>query len=128
LRVLSEYAPSFLEKPENHQQLQQIHDAILARVTAEENTYYASPKDGEDAAQRASGYDDLQEQFEKLSNISVWTEEQQKALERCATHFKSEAESLREDLPKEPDNDGEDSGGGRSTSEDVSINELFRDL
>lgn len=128
LRVLSEFAHSFLDEPANRQQLQQIHGAIVERVSAEENTFYGSPKDDDDAAERANGYDDVQKKLEKLAAVPVWTEEQRKSLAKSATHFEWEAQSLREGLPQEPDCDGEGSGAGRSTTEDVGINELFRDL
>jgi hypothetical protein len=126
LSVLNEFVPSFLESPKNRQQLQEIYDAMLERVTAEENTFYESPKDNDDAAERANGYEGLHKRFEKLAAVPVWTQEQQKSLKQCAVHFRSEAESLWEGLPSEPDYEG--SGHERPASEDVNINELFCDL
>lgn len=126
LRVLKEFVPSFLETPENRQQLQQIHDAILERVETEETISYESPKDAEDAAERAQGYNTLHDKFDRLADVPVWTEDQCKSLTRCANHFRFEAESLWEGVPSDPEYDG--SGDERTTSEEVDINELFSDL
>ncbi|MBI5822135.1 MAG: hypothetical protein HZA88_24440 [Verrucomicrobia bacterium] len=126
LRVLNKFVPSFLAEPGIHQQLEEIHHAIVERVTAEENTFYDSPKDNDDAAERAECYESLHKHFEKLAAVPVWTGKQQKCLEHCAVHFWAEAESLREDLPSEPESEA--SGHERPASEDVNINELFCDL
>lgn len=128
LSVLNEFVPALLQEPRSRDLLQQIFDAVLERSTTEKNTYYSSPKDDDDVAERADGYDVLQTRLNELANVPVWTDEQQKSLNKCANHFESEALSLREDLPQEPDDDAEGSGGSRSASEDVSVNELFRDL
>jgi hypothetical protein len=129
LRALNEFVPSFLEGPEKRQQLQQIHDAILERVTTEEDSLYESPKDEDDAEQRAQGYDGLRKRFEKLAAVPVWTEEQHKSLKQCAVQFREDAQSLLEGLEGMPsEQDYEGSGHERPASEDVSINELFRDL
>ena len=126
LKVLNEFVPSFLEKVEIRQQLQEIHDAILDRVTIERNTYYESPRDKDDAAERANSYDGLHKRFEKLAAVPVWTEAQHKSLKQCAVHFSAEAESLWEGLPSDPDDEG--SGRERPATEDVNLNELFCDL
>jgi hypothetical protein len=126
LHVLNEFVPSFLEMPEVHEQLQEMLETILERATSDDNSCYGTPKDDDEAAQRANGFDDLQNYFENLAAVPVWTEEQKKSLNQCAAHFSAEADSLREGLPVEPDYDG--SEHERSESEEINISELFRDL
>jgi hypothetical protein len=126
LKVLNEFVPSFLERPEVRQQLQEMLDFILERATTEDNSSYESPRDEDEASQRSNGFDDLHKRFEELAALPVWTEEQGKSLKQCAAHFSAEAQSLLDGLPLEPDSD--DSGHQRPASEDVNINELFRDL
>ncbi len=126
LSVLNEFAPSFLQAPGISHQLKEIHEALLERLTTEQNIFYESPKDRGDASQRANGYQDLHRKLEKLAAVPVWTQQQRKSLEHCAGHFRFEAESLVEGLPEEPYS--EDARYERQSPEDININDLFRDL
>jgi hypothetical protein len=128
LTVLNKFAPSVLESSENRQHLEKIHEAILGRVASEENTYYESPKSNDDAEERANAYDGLYKNFEKLAAVPVWSEAQQKSLTHSASHFRSQAQSLSEGLPGEPDYDGSSGPSLGSPSGEVDINELFSDL
>jgi len=125
LSILKEFLPAFLEKPDTRKQLQQIYDAIMERVTIEENVYYGSPRSDNDAEERAKGYDGLHKNFAKLAAFPIWSEHQQNSLKNCASHFWSEAQSLWEDLPQEPDHEGEQAAG---VPAELDINQLFSDL
>jgi hypothetical protein len=126
LRILNKFQPSFVAEPDVRQQLNDMLASILERATVEENSSYDSPKDADEAAERADGFDGLHKSFEKLAAVPVWAEEQRKSLNQCAVHFSGEADSLREGLPSEPESD--DSRYERPTSDDVNIIELFHDL
>jgi hypothetical protein len=58
--------------------------------------------------------------------LPMWPAGQQTTLQSRSVHFESESNSLREELPGEPDSD--DSEYERSSSEDLNIDDLFRDL
>ncbi|MDE3066966.1 MAG: hypothetical protein KGJ60_05370 [Verrucomicrobiota bacterium] len=101
-------------------------ETISERATSDDNSCYKAPRDDDEAAERANGFDNLRNYFVNLAGVPIWTEDQKKSLNQCAAHFSIEADSLRENLPVEPDYDGSDHE--RSDSEDANISELFRDL
>lgn len=126
LKILNSFAPTFLQDPKVHEQLQKMLDTILDRATTDDNSIYDSPQDDDEIGRRAQGFDELHKSFGDLADIPLWGEDQQKSLQQCATHFWAEAASLREGLPWEPDYD--DSGTSRPPSAEVNLSELFRDL
>ncbi len=107
-----------------------MYEMVVARAEGESNSLYSSPKDDDESATRASGFESLQKNFKQLADLPVWSQQQKDTLDGCASHFSAEAESLREGLPWEPEDD--DRGAARSASQpfsaDVHIGDLFRDL
>ncbi len=130
LALLESFAPCFLAKPEIREQLQEMHDLMVVRAEEESNSNYSAPEDDDEIATRASGFESLQKNFKKLAAVSIWSERQQQSLDGCASHFSFEAQSLREDLPWEPDEDssGPSHSASAQISGDVNIGDLFRDL
>lgn len=126
LSILNKYQPSFFAKSGTREQLNDILATVLERAATEDNSSYDSPRDADEIAERAEGFENLHKCFEELAIVPVWLEDQRQSLKRCSVHFQAEAESLLEDLPSEPDYD--DERRERPASDDVPIDELFRDL
>jgi hypothetical protein len=126
LSILQEFCPEFLTKDEIQQQLQTMLNLVLERADSEDNSNYSSPKSEDEIAERANAFEALQLAFGCLAELPMWPPEQQKTLQSHSVHFEAEANSLREELHGEPDSD--DSGYERSSSDDLNIDDLFRDL
>lgn len=127
-KILNRFFPAFLEDADIRRQLSDTLDAILERATTDDNSSYDPPKDSDEAANRASGLENQQKSFEKLGEIPLWTQRQQKALKQCAVHFNAEANSLWDEVPPEQDYDDWRDEHPSSAKVDVSIESLFCDL
>ncbi len=128
-RILNAFYPAFLEKTNIRRQLDDMIDAMLERATTDDNSCYDPPKDGEDAANRANGFESQHKSFEQLADTPAWNQRQQKALKECAIHFKAEADSLWEDVPPEVNYDDWDKDQRPALPDvDVGIDDLFLDL
>jgi hypothetical protein len=66
------------------------------------------------------------ELYTGLAELEKITPEDKKLFDAASSHFSSEAESLQEQMPSEPDMD--DSGSGSHSSAELDVNELFSDL
>ena len=126
LKIVTEFAPAFLQGTKIREELHKMLNAILERADEDDQVIFDSPKSDDDVHRRANGFDELHKSFEALAAVSFCTEEQKENLERYATHFWAEAGSLREQLPWEPDYD--DDSRSHSSFDEVDPIELFRDL
>jgi hypothetical protein len=126
MKVLNKFAPAFLQEPGVEKQLNEILDSILERAEADTNVIYSSTSDENELTRRAAGFDQLHKSFGELAALPLWTERQEESLKDYATHFHSEAEAVREDIPWDPDYD--DSQHVSEASDEVNVADLFRDL
>jgi hypothetical protein len=127
VHTVQESYPSELQRPEIREKLQRVVNALLERVGEESNSDYDDPKGEDELRERADSFETVGKAFKKLSELPVWAKQEQQSLAATADHFSCKAESLREELPGEPDSDG-DSHYERPLGEDMDIAELFRDL
>ena len=102
-------------------------DTILDRADADDRVIFDSPKSDDEVSRRANGFDELHKSFRELAGVPLLTEKQGESLQSYATHFHAEAEALREQLPWEPDYDG-DARHSSSSSDEINPIDLFRDL
>lgn len=127
IEMLHESKRAELEKPDAKGKMAQVMAALLERAEDESNSYYKGPKDNDERSNRADGYETLGKAFDNLSGLPFLDESTLDGLRSTSAYFSRQAESLREELPGEPDYDGE-SRHGASTTEDVNVDELFKDL
>ncbi len=127
IKMLQEVQPTELEKPTAREKMGQVMAALIERGEEESNSYYQGPEDNDERSKRADGYETLGKAFDALSELPFLSEETLGGLSSAAAHFSSEAQSLREELPGEPEYDGE-SRYGSSAAEDINVDELFKDL
>ncbi len=127
INMLHELQPAEVEKPTAREKMGQVMAALIERGEEESNSYYQGPEDNDERSKRADGYETLGKAFDALSELPFLNEETVGGLSSAAAHFSSEAQSLREELPGEPDYDGE-SRYGSSAAEDINVDELFKDL
>jgi hypothetical protein len=128
INVLNRFAPSFLRQPEIKKQLNETLELILERAEADTSCIFDSTRDEEEISRRATGFDDLNESFEELADIPIWSPRQGESLKEYASNFHAQAESLREDITQEPDYDDDGHSSSSSSNDEVDIAELFQDL
>ncbi len=127
LNILNEFSPSFFENSQFRSQHCQLYDSIVERVAREKGVIYSAPENTDEASQRADCYYSLGRHFEKLAAVPIWSDAQRTSLYDCAAHFRCEGSSLSEGIPPEPDDD-DGPRDSSAPSEDMNINDLFRDL
>jgi hypothetical protein len=127
VRTLLDFHPAELQKPEVRERLQELVNDLLERAGEERDSDYEKPDDDDERRERADAFEKVGKSFKKLSKLPLWNKQAKADLKAAAGHFAYEADNLREELPGEPDYDGE-SQSDRPSGEDVNIDELFSDL
>jgi hypothetical protein len=127
IRTIGEFHPDELQSLDTRNNLDTIVRLLIERADEEKDSHYGDPKDEEEVRERADSFGTIGQAFETLSELTFWDECQQNALSSSAFYFVRQAENLRENLPDEEEEDG-DSSSDRSPDEDMSIDDLFRDL
>jgi hypothetical protein len=127
VRTIHEFYPSEFQRPEIREKLQRVITILLERAGEEYNSDYEDPDGEDEIKERVGAFESVGKAFKRLSELPLWEKREQVSLRATATHFAYQANNLREDLPGEPDSDG-DSSYQRPSGEDMDIGELFRDL
>jgi hypothetical protein len=120
------YEPSFLENAQVKASFDEIIWLFHNRGDSEIHTFHSSEFKDDELQEAIEGYTKLSELYTGLSELEKISSEDKKMFDAASSYFSSEAESLQEQMPGEPDMD--DSGSGSHSSAELDVNELFSDL
>ena len=127
LSVVGQYIPNEYKSAVASGIVAEIIQPIAERSEVESNSYYSFKNENpEDLAEIAQSYEGLAKKFEEIGSLPGLTHEQRSQFAAVSSHFENQASSLLEDAPREPDSDGEHYS--RESAEELSVEELFRDL
>jgi hypothetical protein len=126
VNLIEDYEPSFLENRHFKNSFIDVIRFFRDRGESEVVTVYSDKLADDEIGNAVGGYANLCEAFTGLSELEMITAEDSKSFEKISSHFDSEANSLQEQLPGEPDYDG--SGSGAHSSGEMDVSELFKDL